>query len=102
MNDIKLTKEQFKIIWDDHFDTELFDYDYDSCLQQVIDRGWIVKDEIEEAIDELNKHYYSYKPECIADRLSSIEKRVLTEHHILANKVIEFLQKRIKELEGEK
>ncbi len=83
MNDIKLTEKALKEIWEIRGA-----YCFSDTLIKIKEKGWIVKDELEEAIDNLNNYY---NKECKGLGYGD-------ELYDKANKVIELLQKRVKEL----
>ena len=70
---------------------------YQEALDIAKKSNWIVKDEIEEAIEEADRHY---KDEVLDATYSNYDYECVLRSHALYKKVIELLQKRIKELEG--
>jgi hypothetical protein len=87
-NKISLTKEQFDKLYT--FCTN--HNDYAATYKHAVLRSWIVKDEIEQAIDMFEKYY---------EGLFHVEEPHIENCrylYILAGKAIELLQKRVKEL----
>jgi hypothetical protein len=95
MSEIKLTEEQFIEI--DKYLYSNDDIDNSRTLRLVLakQKGWIVKDEIEQVIEEANE-YYEYQYELAGQYF---DKTVVIELRGKYMKAIELLQNKIKELE---
>jgi len=91
MNDIKLTEKALKEIWDISGE-----FNFKDTFIKIQQKGWIVKNDIEQAIDEANK-FYEYQFEFAGQYFDKLVVIELSEKYI---NVIDLLQKRIKELEA--
>ena len=89
MSEIKLTEEQFMEICREIWRNP--DKGEDQMMVIAKQEGWIVKDEIEEAINKLKEFYDRYYLSAGTNEFHGIK--------YCADKIIELLQNKIKELE---
>jgi hypothetical protein len=96
--ELKLTKAEFDKIYDCFSRDKGMNYSYEYMKNKFSEAGFIEQDEIEQAIEKLNRYYTDT---CIKNAAAKYQDNFADMTYDLSIKAIELLQNKIKGLEDE-